>query len=172
MNTDQFTNAAQELVNQSAQLATQLGNPTIQPLHTLAIGVENQFCKPFFAMLNIPLEQLNTLVAQELHKLPQVKGSKVGIDYAMQDFLALLKKEADQLGDSYISLEHFLLGWSQTDHLPSTVQKFFKENNFTKNKILQYLSSYIVFFTIIFHSCINLKILKYFKIFQNYRANL
>src|SRR4029079_14887680 len=133
MNNEQFTNSAQELIQQSASLGQQLNNPTIQPLHTLAVGLENSFCKPFFAMLNIPLDQLNSLVTNELHKLPQVKGGKVGMDYAMQDFLTELKKEADQLGDAYISLEHFLLGWSQTDHLPTTIKKFFKDHNFTKN---------------------------------------
>ncbi len=141
MNTDQFTNSAQELIQQSAKLATEFGNPTIQPLHTLAIGLDNPFCKPFFAMLNIPLDQLHALVEEELEKLPRVKGGKVGIDYTMQDFLSELKKEADQLGDAYISLEHFLLGWSQTSLLPNTIQKFFKEHGFTKNKVIAYMQT-------------------------------
>ncbi len=141
MNTDQFTNSAQELIQQSAKLATEFGNPTIQPLHTLAVGLDNPFCKPFFAMLNIPLDQLHVLVEEELEKLPRVKGGKVGIDYTMQDFLSELKKEADQLGDAYISLEHFLLGWSQTSHLPSAIQKFFKDHGFTKNKVIAYMQT-------------------------------
>ncbi|MGE0009623.1 MAG: ATP-dependent Clp protease ATP-binding subunit [Candidatus Babeliales bacterium] len=141
MNNEQFTNSAQELIQQSASLAQQLNNPTIQPLHTLAVGLENSFCKPFFAMLNIPLDQLGDLVSDELYKLPQVKGGKVGMDYAMQDFLTELKKEADQLGDAYISLEHFLLGWAQTNHLPASIRKFFKDHSFTKNKIVSYMQT-------------------------------
>lgn len=138
---EQYTNAAQELISQSAKLATDLGNPILQPIHTLAVGLDNAFCKPFFAMLNIPLEQLNTLISEELHKLPTQKGGQVGIDYPMQEFLASLKKEADQLGDAYISLEHFLLGWAQTETLPTSIKKFFKDHQFTKPKIVAYMQT-------------------------------
>ena len=51
-------------------------------------------------------------------------------------FLISVTKEADVLGDTYISLEHFLLVFAQTKNLPESIQNFFRQSNFTKNQIL------------------------------------
>lgn len=139
MDSNNLTNATQELINNAAQLAMQEGNPTLQPLHTLAVGVNNEFCISFFNALHIPVDKLTDATKQGVKLLPVVQGAKLGMDYTMQQFLALCKKEADALGDSFISLEHFLLAWSQTSDLPPAILSFFKQHGFNRTKVLNYM---------------------------------
>ncbi len=139
MNTEHFTNASQELINHAAQIAVRRQNPTLQPVHTLDAALENDFCKSFFEMLKLPAGQLQQLVDLGIAQLPTAPGSQVGIDYGMQNFLGLCKKEADALGDQFISLEHFMLAWAQTDQLPANIQNFFKQYQFNRANILTYM---------------------------------
>lgn len=140
MNTEQFTNASQELINQAVQLAMQRQNPTLQPIHLLSVAIHNDFCRSFFQVLTVPLEQLEQLTNQALDQLPSTSGSPLSMDYAMQGFLQLCKKEADQLHDQFISLEHVMLAWSETEHLPNSIKSFFKQHRFTRTNILAYMS--------------------------------
>jgi len=139
MNNDMFTNASQDLINQSAVIANKLTNPSLLPLHTLAAGLENDFCTSFFNVLEVPVLELKKIVENELRTLPKVSGAQLSVDYSLQDFLKACKKEADLLGDSYISLEHFLLQWAQTNHLPQDVRDFFVKRGFTKDKVLKHM---------------------------------
>ncbi len=139
MDTQNFTNATQELINDAVKLAMQRNNPTLQPIHTVAAALENEFCSSFLQMLNIPIDQLRTIAQQGLDQLPSASGTKLSMDQAMQDFLTLCKKEADQLGDQFISLEHIMLAWAETRYLPPFVQSFFKQQGFTRANILKYM---------------------------------
>jgi ATP-dependent Clp protease ATP-binding subunit ClpB len=139
MNQEKFTNATQELINHAVNLAVAQQNPTLLPLHLLAAGMENEFCNSFFSVLQIPTVELGALVNQELTALPKVAGTQLGADYALQDFLNACEKEAKSLGDDYVSLEHIVLEWSTTQHLPASIIEFFKRSGFTKSKILEHM---------------------------------
>lgn len=139
MDSNNLTNATQELINAAAERAVQEGNPTLQPLHILAATLDNEFCISFFDTLNVPTKQLNEYVTTALKQLPVAQGAKLGMDYAMQQLLAACKKEAATLGDSFISLEHILLALAQTNDLPSSIQTFFKQHDFSRNRILSYM---------------------------------
>lgn len=135
MTTEHFTRASQELINKSIAVAIERQNPTLTPLHTLYAGLFDDFCVSFFQALEVPIDKLKVIVEAELAQLPIVSGSRVSVDYAMEDFFKSCKKEADALGDTFISLEHFLLAWSMTPHLPSTVRDLFKKIQFTTSRI-------------------------------------
>ncbi|MGE0206583.1 MAG: ATP-dependent Clp protease ATP-binding subunit [Candidatus Babeliales bacterium] len=139
MNTEILTNASQELINKSIQLAMANKNPALLPLHTLAAGLGDEFCSSFFAALNVAQEPLKTLIEQELAKLPKAEGARLAADYSFEQFMLELEKEAQGLGDTYISLELFLLGWGTTSYLPEAIKNFFKQNNFTKSTILAHM---------------------------------
>ena len=87
MNTEQFTNAAQELINQAVTIAMQRNNPTLQPIHLLAAGLEQEFTRSFLQALDVPLEQLHNLVVRDLNALPTVHGSRVAADHILQEVL-------------------------------------------------------------------------------------
>lgn len=139
MDSNNLTNATQELINQAAQLAIEKNNPTLQPLHTLAAGIHNEFCISFFNALHVPVNKLTETIEQGLKLLPIVQGAKLSMDYGMQQFLALCKKEANALGDNFISLEHILLAWAQTTDLPPTIISFFKQHGFNRTNVLNYM---------------------------------
>lgn len=139
MNGDLFTNSSQDLINQSAAIANQNNHASLKPIHTLAACMENGFCTSFFDHLNIPTNQLRKIVTNEINKLPKVTGGQLAIDNSLQEFLQTCQQEAEKLGDKYISLEHFLLEWASTHHLPEDIKSFFREHNFTKNNIIKHM---------------------------------
>lgn len=137
MNLDNFTTAAQELINKAIQIAMNYKNPVLQPLHTLKAALENSFCLNLFNNLKLDVKILTEIVNSELEKLPKAEGGQLGLDNAMQEFFNDLKKTADNLEDSYISLEAFIICWTTTKYLPEKIKAFFKAQGFTKDKILE-----------------------------------
>lgn len=140
MTLEQFTNASYELITRSAQLANQRHNPTLLPIHTLMVGLDDQFCASYFTALNVPVSELRSLVDRELNNLPTVSGSvQLALDRTMQEFLDRCKQEADSMGDTYISLEHFLLQWAATSHLPDSIKTFLRNHAFTHDAVRAYM---------------------------------
>lgn len=139
MKLDQFTHASQELIHKAAALAQEKNNPTLTILHTLAAGIKEDFCRTFIFSLQLNLEQLQNLINKELDKLPQAQGTQLTIDPQFDQFLKNCELQAKELGDAYISLETFLLGWATTNNLPQPVRDFFNQNRFTKQRILEHM---------------------------------
>jgi hypothetical protein len=44
MDTQQFTHAAQELINKGATIAQQYKNPSLMPIHLLYAATADEFC--------------------------------------------------------------------------------------------------------------------------------
>lgn len=141
MNPEKFTSSTQELFNKSIAIAQGKNNPTLLPLHLLAAALENEFCVSFFKVLSVNLENLNILVNKELDKLPVVQGGQLAADYKLEEFLKACEKDADKLGDKYISLEHILLQFTDTQNLPTDIIEFFKKSQFTRNNIMGHMQS-------------------------------
>ncbi len=139
MNPELFTTSVQELINKSIALAQENKNPTLQPLHLLAVGLDNEFYVSFFKVLGIHVPELHSLVETELSKLPSVEGGQLSSDYQLEDFLKDCQKEAEQLGDTYISLEHLFLQWCTTSYLPASITTFFKRSGVNRTTILSHM---------------------------------
>jgi len=140
VNSESFTNAAQDLINQSASIASKHASSTLKPIHTLAACLHNEFCSSFFTLLDVPISKLRAIVENEVESLPKIVGSyQLKVSDSLQDFLQQCQVEANKLGDSYISLEHFLLQWAETKNLPKDVRNFFSQYNFSKKTILAYM---------------------------------
>jgi ATP-dependent Clp protease ATP-binding subunit ClpB len=141
MNHEQFTNASYELLSSAAQQATQQKNPTLTVLHLLAASLQNDFCRSFFSVLSIPIPQLEHLIQKELHALPKVEGAQIALDQGFERFLQDCKKDAQELGDQFISLEHILLGFAQTMALPDSIRTLFASHTFTKQRVLAHMQT-------------------------------
>lgn len=140
MKFDQFTHASQELIQKAAALAQDKKNPTLTPLHLLATAVTDDFCRSFFFSTGVNLDQLQQLNQQEIAKLPQSQGTQLAIDQDFQNFIQSCIKQAQDLGDQYVSLESFLLTWSITPYLPQSIRDFFTQSRFTKQRILEHMN--------------------------------
>lgn len=139
MKPEKFTTAAYELLQKSAALAQSEVNPTLTPLHVLAATVEDDFCISIFNALTIPLDQLRLLVTSELSKLARVQGGTLSTDATFDALLKELEQEAGLLGDTYISMEHFLLALASNKGLPVAIQQFFKQYALNKERLLAHI---------------------------------
>lgn len=139
MKLEQFTHAAQELIQKSAALAQEKHNPSLTILHTLATGITDDFCRSFLFGLRLNLDQLQSLITSEVDRLPKTQGTQLAIDPMFEQFLKQCEQQAKDLGDTYISLETFLIGWATTSHVPQSIRDFFAQNSFTKQRILEHM---------------------------------
>ncbi len=134
-----FSNSVQELMNAGISLAQSRNNSTLEPLHLLAVGLDNEFIVSFLTVFDIDIPRLRKLIDQELTKLPSVEGGQLQGGYALQDFLQGCKKQADALDDKYITLEHLIVEWWQTSHLPESIRNFFAQTGVTKDQLLAHM---------------------------------
>ena len=140
MKFDQFTNASQELIQKAAALAQELKNPILIPLHLLATSLNDEFCRSFFSSLAFPIDTLQQSIDSELQQLPKSEGTQLAIDQQFQQFIDSCQKQAQELGDTYVSLESFLLVFSTSTNLPQSIRDFFLQIGFTKKKILDHMA--------------------------------
>lgn len=136
MNPESLTNAAQELLANASQIASAHRHAILQPLHLLDAALSNDFCVSFFTILNCPIEPLHALIQQEYPRLHKTTDGKLGIDGALQDFLAGCEKRMHAMHDTYLGLEHILLELSTTKHLPTPIREFFKTHDIHETALL------------------------------------
>lgn len=111
MNTQRFTIKSQELINAMQELATENGHQQITDLHLLAAMLDQPeaLIHPILAKLEIQEDDLSRQIHGGLQRLPKVQGGQIYLAQEVLDILHLAEKEADRLGDDYISGEHILL---------------------------------------------------------------
>jgi ATP-dependent Clp protease ATP-binding subunit ClpB len=141
MNFDNYTHASQELIQKAVNFAQEQHNPVLTPLHVLAVALNQEFCTSFLSSLNVPIKALKELVDKELAKLPRAQGAQLSIDQPFQSFINACTEHAKKIGDQYISLEHFILGWISSNTLPPEIQSFLKNNGCTQSSIAAHMNA-------------------------------
>lgn len=135
MNQDKYTTAVLDVLNQAAQYAMQLSNPTLQPIHVFHAALRHDFVRSFLAGLGVPMQELQQLVQQEIAQLPVVQGGQLAGDYTLQEFLTVCEKEAQTLTDTYVSLEHILLTSVDSTAIAESIRAFLKKHGCTRAAI-------------------------------------
>ena len=114
---DKFTVKAQEAVQRANELASEHGNPELQPLHILAALLEDKegIVPPVLEKIGIGPQAVLNEIYGALEKLPKVSGasSQAGLSQAANQLLDRAFKEADNFKDEYVSTEHLLLAVTQ-----------------------------------------------------------
>src|SRR5215467_8870295 len=100
---DKFTLKAQEAIQRANELASEHGNPELQPLHLLAALLEDRegIVPPVLEKIGIgPPAMLNDLY-QEIDRLPKVSGAAAQptMSAALNQLLDRAFKEADNFKD-------------------------------------------------------------------------
>lgn len=111
MTFDKFTIKAQEVVQQAVNIAQQNQQQTIEPLHLLKGIFEKgkDVCTFVFQKLGVNAMQVQTVVDNELQRLPRVQG---GQPYLSNDANQVLERAvalSQQMGDEFVSIEPILL---------------------------------------------------------------
>ena len=110
---DKFTVKAQEAVQRASQLASEHGNPELQPLHLLAALLEDKegIVPPVLEKIGIGPQGILSSVYSEIDKLPKVSGeaAQATLSNEVNKLLDQAFKEASNFKDEYVSTEHLLL---------------------------------------------------------------
>lgn len=112
---NKFTNKSQEVIINAQILAQDYGQQQIEPLHILSalLSQSESLVRPILEKIKISPDELEKIVTDKISKLPktasQAPAGAVQGTAEVAMILERAKKEADKLGDEYISTEHLLL---------------------------------------------------------------
>ena len=114
MDFKQFTIKSQEAIQKAAELATALGSPAVETAHLLkGVFSEDADVSQFLLQrLGVNSKLLDQKLEQELQKLPKVSGGNQQpyLSSAANQAITKSKEYLKTFGDSYVALEHLLLG--------------------------------------------------------------
>jgi len=112
MNFEKYTEMAQKALAAAQKLAETRGNPMIEPVHLAQSLVEDP-ASPVLQVLKDQnkLDSFREVSAQLLKELPVVSGQRGGLGLANDLQAALQQAEtlSTQMGDQFVTVEHFLL---------------------------------------------------------------
>ncbi len=113
MRMDKLTVKAQEALGSAQQGAMEAGHAQITGLHLLGAMLEQEgsLTASILEKVGIARDRILPIVLSELGRLPSQSGGQAGqaADPALNQVLFRADKDARQLGDEYISVEHLLL---------------------------------------------------------------
>lgn len=111
---DKMTRKSQEAMQAAAQLAERLQNQTVEPEHlVLALIEQPEGVVPrLFEKLKVKTPLIIQELKQKVERFPKVSGAGASKAYAGQRLIKVFQtaeNEARNMGDSYVSTEHFIL---------------------------------------------------------------
>src|SRR3954467_1788077 len=140
---DKFTVKAQEAVQRANELASEHGNPELQPLHLLAALLEDKegIVPPVLEKIGIGPQAVLSDVYRELEKLPKVSGqcNQASLWSEASRMLEQAFKEASNFKDEYVSTEHLLLAVTHLKRDPA--QEILARQGATYDAILKALTA-------------------------------
>jgi ATP-dependent Clp protease ATP-binding subunit ClpB len=110
-----FTTMSQQAIGDAIQSASAAGNPQLEPVHLLAslLQQERGVAVGLLDAVGASAQAIGQQVRAALVALPQASGASTAqpsASRAMATVLDLASKEAQGLGDEYVSTEHLLVG--------------------------------------------------------------
>ncbi len=121
---DKLTVKAQEAMQRANDLASEHGNPELQPVHILAALVEDHegIVAPLLERVGLHANAVQADALREIEKLPKVSGggaAQAHLSDAASKMLENAFKEASNFKDEYVSTEHLLLGMTKMKRDPA-----------------------------------------------------
>ena len=143
MRLDKFTQKAQEAIAEAQELALQYNNSQIEPDHLLAALLHQEDGVPLqiVSKLGANPNQLLAEAESGLRDKPKVYGTtaQVGLSTALSQVLQTAQKEAEQMGDEYVSTEHLLIALAE--QASGAVLDLLHQHGITKDAIYQVLTT-------------------------------
>ena len=141
---DKLTVKAQEAMQRANDLASEHGNPEVQPVHILAALVEDAegIVPPVLERVGAHASAVQSEAMREIEKLPKVSGSgatQAHLSDASSKLLENAFKEASNFKDEYVSTEHMLLGMTKLKRDPA--QEILARAGATYDNILRALTT-------------------------------
>jgi len=136
---DKLTIKAQEAVSGAQNLAAERGNPEIDSLHLLhaLLSEREGLVRPLLEKIGVNVAQLTKQVDGELNRLPKSSGgSQPNPNRALGQILEGAAKEAQQMQDEFVSVEHLLLSLTKNE---STARNLLQVNGVRDKDVLNAL---------------------------------
>ncbi|MCX8094877.1 MAG: AAA family ATPase [Caldisericia bacterium] len=135
--TYEFTGEAEEVILESQNIATELGEEEIKTEHLLlALLRKSDYIKNLLFDLNIDLKELETEVLSTMKKKDK-KTKEISLSPRVKRVIDLAQKEASGLGSDYIGPEHLLLGLIEEGE--GIAGRILKDKGLSRDRILSYL---------------------------------
>ena len=117
MNLDKMTQKTQEMIRSAQSLAEDNHNQNIEQAHILysLITQENGLISELFKKMGVSLPNLEAETKHIVDGYPKVSGSgfsgnQIYISRETEDAFNAAEEEAKKMNDSYLSVEHVMLG--------------------------------------------------------------
>jgi len=145
MNFNQYTQKSLEAVQSAQSIARANSHQQLEQIHLLLalLQQEGGLTGELLRKMEITVESLEAAAKAELRKLPAVTGSreadKFYISAGTDAVFTAAEKQAEQMKDEYVSVEHLFLGL--LDAAQGSVRELFKLYRVTKESCLKALQS-------------------------------
>ena len=138
MEMDKYTRKSLEVVEKAKEKALEYDNQELTQMHLLAglLEIDDSLIAKIFEKMGVNVT--GAVNAVELARLPKVSGGNM---YAGNNFSKVLiqaEKEAKQMGDTYVSVEHLFLG--MVDKADSDIKELLKGWGVSRNAFLKELA--------------------------------
>jgi len=141
MNFDKLTIKSQEALQTASDIANSYSNQALEPVHLLAALVQDSkgLVSGILFKIGVDISGLKIRINEDLSKNPKVDGG--GQNYFSPELKSLLnsaEKEAQDMKDEYVSVEHFLISMSGGK---SKIASLLKEFGVNKTAVLSALKT-------------------------------
>ena len=140
MNAEKFTKKSLEVVENCENLAYEYNNQEIDQEHILysLLTVEESLIAKLIEKMDIDLEQFSKEAEKLVAYRPKVSGGNLFTSSDFQKTFVNAEKEAKQMGDEYISVEHIFLALLK--HPNKALKGLFGEYGITEDRFLKVLA--------------------------------
>ena len=146
MNIEKLTVKVQQSLNEAKLIAVKNNHQNIDTIHLFSalVSQEDGLIPNIFSKMGVNIRQLNEDVNKALEKIPKVTGSgaDTGSVYAtrrFEDVFIKAEDEAKKFKDSFISVEHVMLGLMDVN--TKDISDMLKKFNISKEDFLSSLST-------------------------------
>ncbi len=112
MDMDKYTRKSLEVIEKAKDKALEYDNQELAQIHLLAglLEIDENLISKIFEKLDIDVTAAVNRVEDKLASLPKVSGGNLYAGNNFSKALIQAEKEAKQMGDSFVSVEHLFLG--------------------------------------------------------------
>ena len=140
MDMDKYTRKSLEVIEKAKDKALEYDNQELAQIHLLAglLEIDESLISKIFEKLDIDVTAAVNRVEDKLASLPKVSGGNLYAGNNFSKALIQAEKEAKQMGDSFVSVEHLFLGL--IEKADSDVKPLFKTWAIDRNTFLKALA--------------------------------
>lgn len=140
MEMDKYTRKSLEVVEKAKEKALEYDNQELTQMHLLAglLEIDDSLIAKIFEKMGVNVTGAVNAVEDKLARLPKVSGGNMYAGNNFSKALIQAEKEAKQMGDTYVSVEHLCLG--MVDKADSDIKEFLKGWGVSRNAFLKELA--------------------------------